>query len=87
MLIEAVVVVAYLSTGTLQQVLTEPGWLSKENVIGEPGSAGRGTAEGLGEDLVPVDGVPSQGLLGVEANAEQEGGGQLDCGHAELLTI
>ena len=79
--------VTYLCTGTLQQVLTEPGRLSKENVISEPGSAGRGTAEVLGEDLVPVDGVPSQGLLGVEANAEQEGGGQLDGGHAQLLPI
>ena len=77
----------YLSTGTLQQVLTEPGWLSKENVIGEPGSAGRGAPEVLGEDLVPVNGVPSQGLLGVEANTEEEGRGQLDCGHAQLFTI
>ena len=87
MLIEVVVVVTYLSTRTLQQVLTEPGWLSKENVIGKPGSAGRRTSEVLGENLVPVDGVPSQRLLGVEANAEQEGGGQLDGGHAQLLPI
>ena len=87
MVLLVVVMATYLSTGTLQQVLTEPGWLSKENVVGEPGSAGRGTPEVLGEDLVPVDGVPSQGLLGVEADTEEEGGGQLDRGHAQLFTI
>ena len=44
-------------------------------------------AQMLRENLVPVSGVAPQGLLGVEANGEEEGAGRLDGGQGHLLLL
>ena len=47
----------------------------------------RVAAEVLAEELAPVSGVASQGLLGVEAHVDEEGGGELDGDDGQLLLL